>query len=285
MTPRIYSTAERFKHAFEDKIRKEARAASVDIASFRQRCVFDRFLARIAAHFGDRVVLKGGVAMTLWIPRARTTRDVDLALRGRHDDLLAEMRVAGHLDLGDFLTFEITPDPRHPTMEGDGIVYEGLRFRARAHLAAKIYGDPFGVDVAVGDRMLVPPEIRAGDDFFAFAGLPPTVVRVYAREVHIAEKLHAFTLPRPRENSRVKDLPDLALLATTGPFQGARLRETIDATFTHRRSHAVPDTLPQPPSSWARPYANIAQEHGLSWATLEERLRPGQRVPESGPPR
>lgn len=208
--------------------------------------------------------------MTLWIPWARTTRDVDLALHGHPDALLAEMRRSGQLDLGDFLTFEITPDRRHPTMEGDGIVYEGWRFRAQAQLAAKIYRYRFGVDVAVGDRMHVPPEIRTGDDFFAFARLPPTVVRVYAREVHIAEKLHAFTLPRPRENSRVKDLPDLALLATTGPFQSARLRETIDATFSHRRSHAVPDVLPPPPSSWAPRYADIAREHGLPWATLEE---------------
>ena len=270
MTPPRYPSPERFKQALEARIRSAAMAASVDVASYRQRRVFDRFLARIAAHFGDRAVLKGGVAMTLWLPRARTTRDIDLALRGRLDDLLVELRIAGQRDLNDFLAFDITPDPRHPTMEGEGIVYEGLRFRAQARLAGKVYGDPFGLDIAVGDRMLVPPETRTGDDFFAFAALPPTTLRVYAREVHVAEKLHAFTLPRSRENSRVKDLPDLALLATTGPFQSVLLREAIHATFTHRGSHAVPAAVPTPPASWTRPYADMAQENDLPWPTLAE---------------
>ncbi len=195
MTPPAYPSPAQFKQALEARIRSAAAAASMDMGRYRQRCVFDRFLARIAAHFGERAVLKGGVAMTLWIPRPRMTRDIDLALRGRPDDLLIELRIAGQLDLDDFLTFEIVPDPRRPTMEGEGIIYEGLRFRAQAQLAGKVYGDPFGVDVAFGDRMLVPPETRTGTNFFAFAGLPPTTIRVYAREVHVAEKLHAFTLP------------------------------------------------------------------------------------------
>lgn len=270
MTPPRYPSPERFKQALEARIRSAAAAASVDVARYRQQRVFDRFLARIAAQFGDRAVLKGGVAMTLWLPRARATRDIDLALRGHLDDLLVELRIAGQRDLGDFLAFDITPDPRHPTMEGEGIVYEGSRFRAQARLAGKVYGDPFGVDIAVGDRILVPPETRTGDDFFAFAALPPTTLRVYAREVHVAEKLHAFTLPRSRENSRVKDLPDLALLAATGPFQSALLRDAIHATFTHRGSHVVPAALPAPPATWARPYADMAQENDLSWSTLEE---------------
>jgi len=270
MTPHGYPSPERFKQALEARIRNAAAALSMDVSRHRQRCVFDRFLARVAAHFGDRAVLKGGVALTLWISRARMTRDLDLALRGRPDDLLVELRIAGQLDLGDFFTFDIAPDPRHPTMEGEGIVYEGLRFRAQARLAGKVYGDPFGLDLAFGDRMLVPPETRTGDDFFAFAGLPLTEVLVYAREVHVAEKLHAFTLPRQRENSRVKDLPDLALLATTGAFQSALLREAIHATFTHRASHAVPRALPRPPASWTRAYADMAQENDLPWSTLEE---------------
>jgi hypothetical protein len=29
--------------------------------------------------------------------------------------------------------------------------YEGLRFRAERRLAGKVYGQPFGVDVALGD--------------------------------------------------------------------------------------------------------------------------------------
>jgi hypothetical protein len=204
------------------------------------------------------------------LDRARATRDVDLTLHGRPDDLLVELRLAGQIDLGDFLTFDVTPDPKHPTIEGEGIVYEGQRFRAQARLASKVYGDLFGLDIAFGDRMLVPPELRTSDDFFDFAGLAPVALRVYAREVHIAEKLHAFTLPRPRENSRVKDLPDIALLGTSGAFRSALLRAAIQATFEHRGTHPVPPSLPPPPPRWARPYADMAQENQLPWPTLED---------------
>jgi hypothetical protein len=91
--------------------------------------------------------------------------------------------------------------------------------------------------------------MHKSDDFFEFAGLPPVPLRVYAREVHIAEKLHAFTLPRPRGNSRVKDLPDIALLGTSGAFRSTLLGAAIQATFEHRGTHAVPPSLPAPPPS------------------------------------
>jgi hypothetical protein len=38
--------------------------------------------------------------------------------------------------------------------QNDGMQYEGLRFRAECRLAGKLYGQPFGVDVAFGDPIL-----------------------------------------------------------------------------------------------------------------------------------
>jgi predicted nucleotidyltransferase component of viral defense system len=265
-----YRTPESFKTALEARIKKEAAARSVDVAMVRQKCIFDRFLARIQRHFGDTAVLKGGVALALLVEQARLTRDVDLMLRGRPSDFLDMLQTACRLDLDDFFEFEAAPDQRHPTIEGEGIVYEGLRFRIEAKLAGKIYGSRFGLDVGFGDRMLVPPEVRTGNDFFNFAGLPSTTIRAYSREVHLAEKLHAYTLPRPNENSRVKDLPDIVLLAMAGKLDGATLRNAIEATFVHRASHAMPVSLPPPPASWPRRYADLAQESSLPWPTLED---------------
>jgi len=71
-----YKTPEAFKSALEARIRKEAASLTIDVATLRQKCVFDRFLARIQAHFGDSAVLKGGVALALLVERARLTRDV-----------------------------------------------------------------------------------------------------------------------------------------------------------------------------------------------------------------
>jgi predicted nucleotidyltransferase component of viral defense system len=138
-------------------------------------------------------------------------------------------------------------------------------------LAGKIYGDRFGVDIAFGDRMAIAPSRFVAGDIFSFADLPPLSLRVYAREVHLAEKLHAYTLPRPNENSRVKDLPDIVLLALAGKLDAVTLRNTIEATFTFRASHAMPTSLPAPPASWVRRYADLAQENSLPWLTLAAR--------------
>jgi hypothetical protein len=147
--------------------------------------------------------------------------------------------------------------------------YEGLRFRAECKLAGKLYGQPFGVDVAFGDPVLGEPEVVVAEDVLAFVGIAPPTLRLYPVETHIAEKLHAYTMPRSRPNSRVKDLPDLALLATTKSLDARRLRAALGQTFSFRKTHALPDKLPDPPASWATPYATMAREDQLAWPTLD----------------
>ncbi len=180
---------------------------------------------------------------------------------------------AGRLDLGDHLSFEVQADPRHPEIDAEGMAYQGLRYRAEAQLAAKIYGVPFGIDVAFAEPMHGQPEEVDGSTFLEFAGVGPGRYRIYPLETHIAEKLHAYTLPRKRPNSRVKDLPDLALLATARDLDGAALRAAIDGTFEHRATHPVPASVPAPSAAWAPVYARIAANDGLRWQTLEEVTR------------
>jgi len=240
------------------------------MARFRQVLVFDRFLARLFHHFGQRAIVKGGVVLELRLERARTTRDVDVRLTGSSDNLLTELQRIGRMDLGDFLSFVVEADREHPTIEGDGMVYTGLRFRAQAHLGGKVYAGAFGLDVGFGDVLTEPPEMVDGTDFLAFAGVERARHRIYPRVVHIAEKLHAYTLPRERENSRVKDLPDLALLAQIGPLESGALRRALEATFAFRKTHPLPPALPSPPASWTARYAKIANDDELAWQTLEE---------------
>jgi len=148
--------------------------------------------------------------------------------------------------------------------------YDGVRFRAECSLAGKVYGRPFGVDVAFGDPMVAEPELMVAEDALAFAGIAPPTLRVYPVETHVAEKLHAYTMPRARPNSRVKDLPDLALIATAGSIDAGRLRTAIDQTFGFRATHVVPGSLPPPPDTWEKPYATIAKEDQLRWQTLDD---------------
>jgi hypothetical protein len=189
---------------------------------------------------------------------------------GPPDDILDRLRAAAKRDLGDFLVFTVRPDDRHPDIQNDGVQYDGVRFRAECSLAGKVYGRPFGVDVAFGDPILGEAELMVAEDALAFAGITPPILRVYPVETHIAEKLHAYTVPRTRPNSRVKDLPDLALIATAGAIDARRLRAAIDQTFGFRGTHAVPDSLVAPPDTWEGPYSTIALEDQLRWPTLDE---------------
>jgi len=108
------------------------------------------------------------------------------------------------------------------------------------------------------------------EDALAFAGIAPPTLRIYPVETHVAEKLHAYTMPRARPSSRVKDLPDLALIATAGSVEAGRLRAAIDQTFSFRGTHDVPNQLPAPPATWEGPYAAIAKEDKLQWPTINE---------------
>ena len=154
--------------------------------------------------------------------------------------------------------------------------YDGLRFRAECKLAGKVYGQPFGVDVAFGDPILGEPEIVVAEDVLAFAGIAPPTLRLYPIETHLAEKLHAYTMPRSRPNSRVKDLPDIALLATAQPIDAKRLRAALEQTFTFRKTHALPAKVPAPLGAWTTPYVAMAREDQLAWITLDEVTKAAQ---------
>lgn len=192
MNERRYSTPEAFKTALEQRLK----ARGGDLSRHRRLLVFDRFLARIMASFGDAVTLKGGLGLELRLKHARSTKDIDLRMTGAPTDLLARLQRAAHNDLGDFMAFEVAADTAHPTITGEGVRYDGLRFNVRCTLARKEYSGAFGLDVAFADPIFGEPEEIAAEDTLDFVGISAPVLRVYPIETHLAEKLHAYSLPR-----------------------------------------------------------------------------------------
>lgn len=269
MTPPRYETPAAFKQALEQRLR-DASTSGIDLARRRQLVVFERFLARVSRVFGEAVILKGGLVLELRLARARTTRDVDLRLTGTPNELLERLQETGRLDLQDFMRFEVRRDRRHPELRGDGMKYAGHRFATECRLAGKIYGRPFGVDIAFGDPLVGDPDEIVADDTLAFAGIEPARVRLYPVASHVAEKLHAYTMPRARPNSRIKDLPDIALLATVGPILASTLSSAFARTFEFRRTHELPADLPPPPATWDVAYQGMAKAEELAWPTLGE---------------
>lgn len=83
-------------------------------------------------------------------------------------------------------------------------------------------------------------------------------------EQQFAEKLHAYTLPRPgRSNSRAKDLVDMVLLLNMRSLKPDEGAHTILRVFEKRDTHPLPQQLEKPPAEWQKPFLTMATECGI----------------------
>lgn len=266
---RKFVTPLAFKQSLEERLRSRAQATGVVMHRLRQVLIYERFLERVFRVFEDRCVLKGGFVLELRTSRARATKDVDLSLKSAPSGLLEQLREVGRLELGDYLSFDVSPDEKLPEILADGLPYRGLRFRVQAKLAGKIYGSRYGLDVVLAEPAFGVPELVEGSSALAFAGVDPPKFRVYNLESHIAEKLHAYTMPRSRPNSRVKDLPDIALLSGVRVIDSSQLFNAFEWAFRHRGTHTIPSELPPPPDAWRAVYERMADLNDLPWKDIE----------------
>lgn len=220
----------------------------------------------------DEVVLKGGFVMELRIQTPRTTRDVDLCISGDLATFIDDLARTAAVPGPDWFEFKIFEGKE---MKGEQIVHEGQRVNVHAKLGGQDYGDPFGLDISVADAIVVPVEIIDGDHLITFLDIEPVQHRIYPKETHVAEKLHAISYEWPdnRINSRVKDLVDLGLFATRCEFDADPLSRSIEATFEFRDTHEIPGNTPKYPDGWGALYESMANEHGLQWQDVDELQR------------
>ena len=59
-------------------------------------------------------------------------------------------------------------------------------------------------------------------DLLAFAGIASLRFPVYPVTQHLAEKLHAYSMARERENTRTKDLVDIVVMCRVRRWRGTR---------------------------------------------------------------
>lgn len=270
-----YKTPAALRRALEDRLLAAVRRDGGDIQRMRRQAAFDRLLCRLFHEPDAPWLLKGGYAMELRIRAARTTRDVDLAIRTlpteKWDDTAIRnvLQSAASVDLQDGFEFTIGA----PTMDLDAAPYGGSRFPVDAQMAGRRFAS-FHLDVSAGDVLREPFEILEGQDWLGFAGIAKAKLPAISREEQFAEKLHAYTLPRTgRPNTRVKDLVDMILLSDSGTMDRTRLAENIKATFRRRGTHEVPESLPPPQDAWAEPFSALADECGLNRNMAEHHRR------------
>jgi hypothetical protein len=139
------------------------------------------------------------------------------------------------------------------SVEVDGVVFEPGSVKAsrikedaeyeavRVTLEGKLGSARLAVqvDVGFGDSVVPAPMTI---EFPTMLPLPGPVIRAYARETVVAEKLHAMVALR-MTNTRMKDFFDLWFLSREFEFQGPQLVAAIRSTF-ERRQTPVPVELP-----------------------------------------
>src|SRR3954447_12190884 len=121
-----FTSASAFKTSLEARLRTRARELAVPFQTLQLKFVMERLLARLFREPDPPWLLKGGFAMDLrFRPRARTTKDVDLAVSlvaagaGAGGDAIDAIRdrlqSAVDVDLGDHLTYRIGPPKQELT--------------------------------------------------------------------------------------------------------------------------------------------------------------------------
>ncbi len=255
-----YTSGRDFRQALEERLRTMQRQQSIPLIRLRKQVAFERFIARLATAHKTAWVLKGGLAMQLRLGnQARTTMDVDLLKIDSEGALLAALRQAAAVDLGDWFYFEVETSNTLPQDE-----YAGQRFHVNCLLDGRIF-EAFKVDVGIGDIVLESFDTLTFDPVLEFAGFPPTQMLCYPVSQQIAEKVHALTRTYTTGTStRIKDLVDILLLSQYTDMDGKTLQDALRLTFDRRGTHKLPDRLPELPQSLNREYRRLAGELDLS---------------------
>jgi hypothetical protein len=266
--PKAYSTAGAFRRALEERLKATSQADEIDVNRLRRQVSFDRLLARLFREESAPWALKGGYALELRFKAARSTVDIDLTVTqvavtttesGDTNRVVREMlQGVADIPFGDWFEYTIGP----PAMDLTAAPYGGARYPIEARMDARTFAR-FHLDAGVGDVVMPPLETIECRDWLGFAGIARSRVRMISREQQIAEKIHAYTLPRNTANSRVKDLVDLALLIGAGGLDQQRISDALRLTFGRRGTHALPAVLAAPPEDWQTPFQTLAEECGL----------------------
>ena len=227
-----------------------ARDAGVIARRIHLVVAIDRLLARLLVAVPGQWVIKGGYANQLRRPdEARFTEDLDLKIDAAIETAPELLASGLAVDLGDDFSYEVASSPAPLEGPPGG----GLRFVVVARLAGSELVR-FKVDVSAADVVVGEFESCLSDPVVERLGFRRSRFPVYPVNQHVAEKLHALTLPRDVENTRARDLVDLVWFVRQFTFRSEALEIACIATFERRATHSWPPVIELPPESWMRPY-------------------------------
>ncbi len=239
------------------------------------RYALEGILVRLcASQHGARFILKGAMLYILWKPDGppRFTQDLDLLCFGPPDVQALQALFSEVCEIEpqepDGLTFDLGSIVAEPIRQED--LYGGVRVTLTSYLdTARIQ---LQIDVGFGDAP-VPQALQY--EYPALLRKTKPILRAYAQETAIAEKLHAM-VERGLANSRAKDFFDIDYLAKHFAFQGDVLTAAITSTFS-RRGRSLPVL---PIVAWTKAYFEDPIKLSQWTAFLRKGNLPGQPFEE-----
>lgn len=246
-----------FVQALTHAARVEASANGKPVNRVLTEGYFDRFLVRIFKHPDSEWFVKGGTALLAREPRARETRDIDLATsESDFETALVELQNAVQEDAGDHLRMVAKFD-RPLVMPTASQGTAGGRLIVTVSAVGKVVAR-FGVDMVVseppiGEIQTMTPRTRLH--------LPRPVFtadyRLYPIADQIADKIYATVAPRKNSpvpfSTRVKDLVDLAIYARTQTVFMRPLRVALNQRLSALQT---PPTQFSIPEDWRRRFGS-----------------------------
>jgi hypothetical protein len=224
--------------SIQQRLRNEARTASVAYNTLLEHFVLARFLARLSqSAYSDRFVLKGAQLFRLWNDQLhRPTRDADfLDYKMLAPEHLAQVMdeicalTPPKADALEWLPGTVTSIRAENADGGNRVKITALLGTMKIHLQ---------IDVGYGDTVTPAPQPSQWPGILDF---PPVPLMTYPVETVIAEKLEAI-VSLALANSRMKDFYDLYWLLSHISLDPDILRTAIRNTFQNRQT-----SLPQSP--------------------------------------
>jgi hypothetical protein len=269
-----YETPAALRDALEQRLGSRARETGIDLERLRRRAVFERLLVRLELGAPERWIVKGGMALEVRLGnRARSTRDLDLALRdaGADGDAVRELLINCLSDDREQDGFQFLVG-RPTTISPDQAGRPGWRFSIESRMGGRTFANVRLEVVARTEEISKTQRVEL-PGVLDFAGLARHQVEVVDPTQHFAEKAHAFTRSYgERPNSRVRDLADIVLLIDEGLEPTPGLLVIVTHLFVARATHEIPASLDDPPSAWRENYPVIAITLDVSAKTLDEAM-------------
>ena len=228
-----YKTA----RALEMAIKEAAKASTLDTNRAIANFYFHRFLCRVFSDSVESFVLKGGLGMLARTANARYTRDIDLTTSSLDiESAIEELKALAKKDLHDFVSFAYAGCEQ---IKAEDEYRNGYAVTFDAYLGAKKV-QTISIDLVCDQIICETYDILAPVDRIDVKGLTICDYRIYPSERAVADKICGIIEQHDgRPSSRVKDLVDIVIYASTESFAADTLIASIAREFSARRIPSI----------------------------------------------